>query len=53
LHLLRQIPARKVIILDACRSLADVPIARPFSPELMRTETARESSPQDPDRGDS
>src|SRR5262249_36410971 len=43
LHLLRQIPRRKMIIIDACRSLFGVPIARPFSPELMRTEFEGES----------
>ncbi len=43
LHLLRQIPARKVLIIDACRSLARLPVARPFSPELMRTEFERHS----------
>lgn len=43
LHLLRQIPTRKVIIVDACRSLARMRVARPFSPELMRTEFERGS----------
>lgn len=43
LHLLRQIPARKVIILDACRSLVSIPTAQPFSPELMRAEFEKQS----------
>jgi Caspase domain len=43
LHLLRQIPARKVIILDACRSLAPLPNARPFSPERIRAEFEKQA----------
>jgi WD40 repeat protein len=43
LHLLRQIPARKLIIVDACRSISKVPTNRPFSPEMMRTEFESQS----------
>ncbi len=37
-HRGRASPARKVTIIDAFRSLARLPVARPFSLELMRAE---------------
>ena len=43
LRLLRQIAARKVIVIDACRSRARLPTDRPFSPEMVRTEVERQS----------